>query len=242
MLQEKHALGRAIGWLAVALLLAGCGSGGVATDPTPVLLSVSFEQSRAGAEFGFADYPAGEEAFYELDAGWETVPNVGGGGFYLNGNNHSDDLFMFLRVPLAGLTPGQTYRASFEVELATNAGQGCVGIGGAPGESVTIKAGLTAFPPQSQANGDGVMQMNLDKGNQTQSGADAIAIGNFAGTQSGCSGNNPYERKMLAVDASAIVATADASGRLWLMLGTDSGFEGVTRVYFTRADVALSPL
>ncbi len=235
----------AMRWACLAVLglaLTGCGSGGVAADAAPVQLSVDFQQNQAGAVTGFADYPAGEEAFYELDSGWESVPDVNSrNGVYLNGSNHSDDLFMFLAVPLDGLQPGVRYRADFSVEFATNAGQGCVGIGGAPGESVTIKAGVVPFKPQSLADGDGWLQMNLDKGNQSQGGADALALGNFAGTQSGCDGNNPYALKTLSSMASAIKVTADASGGAWLLAGTDSGFEGVTRVYFTRIDLVLTP-
>lgn len=227
---------------ALGLTLTGCGSGGIAADAAPVRLAVDFQQNQAGAVSGFADYPAGEEAFYELDSGWESVPDVGSrNGVYLNGSNHSDDLFMFLAVPLGGLKPDVRYRADFSVEFATNAGQGCVGIGGAPGESVTIKAGVATFKPQSQANGDGWLEMNLDKGNQSQGGADALALGHFAGTQNGCDGNNPYALKTLASLASAIKVTADADGSAWLLVGTDSGFEGVTRVYFTHIDLVFTP-
>lgn len=230
------------GLAALALALTGCGSGGVAADAIPVQLSVDFQRGLGGAESGFADYPAGEEAFYELDSGWEPVPDVGSrNGVYLNGNNHSDDLFMFLAVPLDGLQPGVRYRVDFSVEFATNAGQGCVGIGGAPGESVTVKAGATMFKPQSQTDGDGWLRMNLDKGNQSQGGEDALALGNFAGTQSGCDGNNPYALKTLSSAASAIKVTADAGGGIWLLVGTDSGYEGVTRVYFTQVDLVFTP-
>jgi hypothetical protein len=33
---------------------------------------------------------------------------------------------------------------------------------------------------------------------------------------------------------------ADAQGRLWLFLGTDSGFEGKTRIYLQHVTVQLS--
>jgi hypothetical protein len=36
-----------------------------------------------------------------------------------------------------------------------------------------------------------------------------------------------------------IHATADPDGRLWLMVGTDSGYEGLTRLYYTGIRVTL---
>jgi hypothetical protein len=38
------------------------------------------------------------------------------------------------------------------------------------------------------------------------------------------------------------LATANSLGELWLLVGTDSGFEGTTAVYFQRIDVELIPL
>jgi hypothetical protein len=35
-------------------------------------------------------------------------------------------------------------------------------------------------------------------------------------------------------------ASTDADGNLWLIAGTDSGFEGLTTVYFTQIDVTLT--
>ncbi len=60
---------------------------------------------------------------------------------FLGGDNRSDDLFMFYKAHVGGLLPGASYFVRFEVEVATNVPMGCVGIGGAPGESVWVKAG-----------------------------------------------------------------------------------------------------
>jgi hypothetical protein len=37
-------------------------------------------------------------------------------------------------------------------------------------------------------------------------------------------------------------ARADARGNLWLLVGTDSGFEGRTALYFQRIDVKVIPV
>lgn len=233
-------------WLARGLLLACAGmtacSGGTTPVVEPVQWVVDFQDGPQAAGTGFADYPAGEEGFYELDAGWETIPDGDGrSGIYLNGNNHSDDLFMFWQVPVTGLASGARYAVSFAIELATNAGEGCVGIGGAPGESVYLKAGLTTVEPQAIDPGDGFLQMNVDKGQQSNSGADAVVVGNLAGRQTTCSGNNPYETKQVATD-EVFTFAAGPEGEAWLLVGTDSGFEGTTRVYYSRVVLQLSPV
>lgn len=92
----------------------------------------------------FTDYPVGEEQFYELAWGWENLPLVIDGkfdkGLYLSGNNHSDDLFMFVKYPITGLKPMTTYIIHFaSVIIESNAPAGRVGIGGAPGESIFLK-------------------------------------------------------------------------------------------------------
>lgn len=235
-------VGKWMNWalVLVSAALAAC-SGGTSLVVDPVQVVVDFQNGPQSSVTGFADYPSGEEGFYALDAGWEPVPDVDGrSGIYLNGNNHSDDLFMFWQVPVTGLQAGGRYRVSFDIDLATNAGQGCVGIGGAPGESVYLKAGLTTVEPQAVDPGDGFLQMNVDKGVQANSGVDAVVVGDLAGQQTTCSGNNPYELKSLRTEA-VFTFQAGSAGAAWLLVGTDSGFEGTTRVYFTRVAVQLDP-
>jgi hypothetical protein len=73
-----------------------------------------------------------------LPAGVEPTGN----GYYIAGNNHSDDLFMFLKRklgPADGVQPNTAYRLKFKIVFASNAPSGCLGIGGAPGEGVTHK-------------------------------------------------------------------------------------------------------
>ena len=68
---------------------------------------------------------------------------------FISGVNRSDDLFMFYKGQVGGLQGGTTYQVSFQVEFATIAPSGCIGVGGAPGENVYIKAGATT----ERANG-----------------------------------------------------------------------------------------
>ena len=54
---------------------------------------------------------------------------------------------MFFKGPVGGLSPGASYGVSVSVEVATDTPAGCVGVGGAPGESVWIKPGAIAVEP-----------------------------------------------------------------------------------------------
>lgn len=221
-------------------LLSACG--GLDTVAEPTARRFQF-QTEPGEEirFGFADYPPGQAENFDLEAGWESVPNqFGTNGIYLNGNNRSDDLFMFFTTRITGLASNARYTVTFSVQLYTREGEGCVGIGGAPGESVFVKVGLTRFRPEVLNDGSGQLRMNVDKGNQAESGSEAFVIGDLAGSRQNCS-RRSYEEKTLSSSPQTFNFTTDVDGDAWLMVGTDSGFEGETRVYYTEVLVDFQP-
>ena len=116
----------------------------------------------AGGDFGwaagFADFPSSADPnFYELQSGFRSRPaNLGGSGsIFISGNNHSDDLFMFIKKKVTGLAPGALYSVTFRVELASKYTVGSVGIGGSPSESVYLKAGASRFEPDRVIDGNG---------------------------------------------------------------------------------------
>ncbi|PCJ40785.1 MAG: hypothetical protein COA99_09220, partial [Moraxellaceae bacterium] len=137
---------------------------------------------------GFADYPEGEEEFYELSSEWKPlpIPLDSLNGIRLTGNNHSDDLFMYIKRELVGLKPNTKYQLSFRLQIATNASSGCIGVGGAPGESVVVKAGVTSYEPIANEFSQGFLRMNVDHGDFVTGGSDAIVVGNLANTQTDC--------------------------------------------------------
>lgn len=215
------------------LALAAC-SGGGDDEPGGIAAAFDFGQGQQGWVAGFADYPDGQEGFYELTADYRALPPelaARGSALFISGNNHSDDLFMFYKRRVTGLVPGRSYRVGFEVEIATSAQSDCVGIGGAPGEGVTLKAGVSAIEPLAVDDGTGTLRMNVDKGNQVTGGTAALALGHIANGQP-CGSAQSFVLKTLA--GESLDVTADASGAVWLLAGTDSGFEGTTGLYYTR--------
>lgn len=113
--------------------------------------SFDFSKSQDDWEGDFSDLPATDEdsTFYELKFAYTNLPSSLGSkkSIMLSGNNHSDDLFMFIKRKITGLIPNTRYTLVFEIELASDAPKGSVGVGGSPGESVYLKAGASEVEP-----------------------------------------------------------------------------------------------
>jgi hypothetical protein len=182
----------------------------------------------------------------ELEARIRPLPpelNVPGNGFFFRGRNHSDDLFMFMKKKLTaadGIRPLQSYRASFHVVLASNAGAECGGIGGAPGDSVYLKTGATGREPRVVLAEDQHYRMTVDIGNQSHGGRDASVAGNISTPSTDCRGDSPF-MTIERVHVHPFSVTANQFGELWLLIGTDSGFEGITSLYYQSVSVTLTP-
>jgi hypothetical protein len=225
--------------------LTGCGGGDDIIIVTPPVqhsksLFIDFNDADTSWKAGFADYPAGQETFYELASGYSTLPaalDTTKQGFKLTGNNHSDDLFMFVTKEFDGLRPNARYDVDFELTCGSNAKSGCMGVGGAPGEGVTIKAGATRTEPLAVNNGAGTYLMNIDKGNQAVGGSDAIVLGDFANGIDCASTDDSYAKKTLKSVKGSYTTFTSADGSLWILFGTDSGYEATTSIYLISAIV-----
>lgn len=198
----------------------------------------------AGWIGGFCDYPVDVSPLdWEMQAMPASLPpELGqGAGFMLQGHNHSDDMFMYVRRQFSAaeaVQAGTTYAVWIELDLATNAPAGAVGIGGAPGESVFVKVGASQTEPVPVADLDSYWRLIVDKGAQSEGGNAAAVIGNVA--KSSTDWNYAYELKTLNNYLQPLIVTASTDGTLWIFAGTDSGFEGLTRLYYVRINVRLS--
>jgi hypothetical protein len=161
--------------------------------------------------------------------------NTSDGALKQSGINRSDDLFMFIKKKISGLEPGRNYTVDLKVDFASNAADNMVGVGGAPGEGVTIKAGAVSIEPIKIANTiENYYRMNIDKSNQSQSGMDMKVIGNFAnGTDL-----NVYKIKQLST-STPLNVRANQQGEIWLVIGTDSGFENRTTIYYNSIQATI---
>jgi hypothetical protein len=161
---------------------------------------------------------------------------------YVRSPNPSDDVFMFIKKPVTardGLAADRLYRISFYLEFGSNAPSGCAGIGGAPGEAVTLKAGASTVEPVATLSGQNVM-LNIDKGNQDTGGRDASVTGHI-GNGLPCEPGGPAPWVLLKrTHEHPEPVRTDGSGTLWLVVGADSGFEGTTSLYFATIVVLLT--
>ncbi len=199
------------------------------------ILANNFTSGLEGWTGDFADYPMADESIYELEIEHSSLPTPldgSQGAIKQSGNNHSDDLFMFIKKKVTGLTPKTKYNIFFDIEFASNAADGSVGVGGSPGESVYIKAGAAVVEPEKRPGEDGFYRMNIDIGNQANRGHNMIVLGDFSNDTH----LNEYAIKKLANNIAFYVQT-DASGSLWVVIGVDSGFESTTTIYYNRIGV-----
>jgi hypothetical protein len=205
----------------------------------------SFEHGALGFVPLFVDLPTTGHGIYELDFRHEQLPAPLSGrrGLRLTGHNRSDDLAMFVVAPVGGLRADTLYRVELELELASNVPTGCFGIGGSPGDSVYIKLGASTEQPQAVEVDEGVdhwFRANVDIGNQSQAGEQTRVVGTLANTQP-CDdlAAARWELKTLSTQGQPLSVRTDDAGRFWLLAGSDSAFEGLTRFYLTALRVRL---
>jgi hypothetical protein len=204
-------------------------------------IDVNFDlnQDAEGWGGGFADLPVDyTQDSYQLDYGYADSP-LGGKALMISSMNRSDDIFMYIKKQLTsddGLSANTTYLVTIEVKFASNAPAGAVGIGGPPGEAVYVKVGASKIEPVP-VDKDGFYELSVDKGQQSAGGYDAVVVGNVAKVVN--DDFETYEIKTLDNADNALEVTTDADGNMWIFVGTDSGFEGLTTLYYTEVSVTL---
>lgn len=216
------------------LLLNGCE---LDTGTSPAHY-YDFRQGNQQWQAGFSDYPTDNATTYELESGIRNLPTgYTGQGFYLKGMNRSDDLFMYIKRKITGLEPATRYQLSVSVRFLTDAASDCMGVGGAPGESVYLKFGYASQEPQQSG-----YYLNVDKGNQSQDGSNARVIGNIASGEISCDSDKFASKIVSGSGNTPLQFTSNADGSIWVFLGTDSGFEGLTRLYYRELELRFTPL
>jgi hypothetical protein len=180
----------------------------------------------------FADYPPADSILYQLEYTRTTLPaplNTSKYALKIAGTNRSDDLFMFIKRKITGLIPNTTYQLQVQVNFASKAPTNAIGVGGPPGEGVRMKAGATKTEPNKIIIGS-YYRMNIDKGNQSIPGANMDTIGHV--------GVSDTTTKFTLINrnntARLFTITTNSNGEVWVCIGTDSGFEGRTTLYYNQ--------
>jgi hypothetical protein len=207
------------------------------TPKAPIEVSFRFDKDKAGWDGGFVDLPVDyDKSAYELEFSYKDIPmtNKTDKGLFLRGQNRSDDLFMFITKKLneeTGLKPNASYKAELSFDLATNVASGMMGIGGSPGTGVIVKAGIVNTEPkilEGDHNSSKFYLLNIDIGNQTEPGKDLTVLGNVEKVDSE---DESYQYKSFR---HSFDITTNENGECFVVIGTDSGFEGLTQLYYTN--------
>lgn len=223
--------------------LCGC----MPTSTETITVTSDFANGPLGWVAGVSDYSVDQEEIIEFEAGIRPLPaEISGSasGFFVSSRNRSDDLFVYLKRRIGTteqLEPNTTYRLSFTVTIASNAPSGCAGVGGAPGEGLYVKVGgSTTEPVTLPPDAEGYYALSVDKGNQSSGGPAGTVIGDIAnGDECNDPTNAPY-KTIVRSGAHTTSVTTDANGDLWLLVGTDSAFEGLTQIYYQRIVAVLT--
>jgi hypothetical protein len=228
-------MNKLLGIIITSILLTGCKK-----DEGDLIFDYSFGTDSEGWIMGYSDYPANLSPddslnLYEMSFGHSPLPeNIipPQSGIRIRGHNRSDDLFMFIKKKITGLPAGTDYSITFRIELASNVPTNAVGIGGPPGEAVTIKAGAVSFEPQNIIDDGGWYRLNIDKGNQSAGGDDVTILGNV-----GVADNTTEYTLITRRSQSSLQAKTNNNGDIWVIIGTDSGFEGLTELYYSSVSI-----
>ncbi|TPX69594.1 hypothetical protein SpCBS45565_g02313 [Spizellomyces sp. 'palustris'] len=167
-------------------------------------------------------------------------------GYFVEGNNNSDDLFMGLMREVTGLAPNQHYKMDWNINMTSPFGDDCFGVGGSPGGSNYVKiGGATAKPVVVQtrtASGDfWTFAAPFDHGHQADDGKDMSTVSNISVPGQACEGTS-FGPVPTIRDLRNKPVKTDAKGSLWAVVGIDSGFEGVTGVYWQQIGIELIPV
>jgi hypothetical protein len=217
----------------------------IRNTPEELVLRFDFNDGSNGWLPGFTDYGL-ETGDLQRIAEVRRLPaevDSSRSGYFLQSMNRSDDVFMFLKRPLTadmGVQPDMLYNVTVDVEFLSNEPEGCVGVGGAPAEAVTLKAGVMAVEPVPLLVGSYV-DLNVDKGQQVTGGRDAGVVGHIGNGRSCEDSGRPYVFLHRVYHQPEHV-TSRPDGSLWVMVGTDSGYEGLTQLYYYSIQVTLRPL
>lgn len=238
---------------AILALLAACGGNDddpvdTPTGATPTAgarqFTTDFKQGMDGWVAGTSDYTT-DTAPTEVVAEQRSTAALGLGlatdskALFLSAHNNSDDAFMYVRKQLTGLVANTSYTVTYSVNLLSNAPSGCMGVGGAPGESVWVVAGAAPTEPKAVTE-NGTTKFSVDKGNQAGAGTTSVILGTLANGQP-CIQNPPYAAKLYNYVTGPTVK-ADGEGKLWIYIGIDSGFEATTGVYLQSVTTYFTPV
>lgn len=217
---------------AVIVLFVVLSCGNNLDQPDPVEFFFGFEEGTEGWEGGYAGYRTNEEKFTEFQFEYDTVPGQKKGALKLSAQNSSNGLFMFIKRKITGLEPEKVYFLTFDIEFAAAVSVKDAGDDETNEGRFVMKAGATGSEPLKQRDENSVYNLNISKGSNEKSGDDMMIVAEFSYE----TGDGEYKLQTVTNESPFGVET-DENGNLWLIIGTDSPFEGSTTVFYNNLKI-----
>jgi len=197
-----------------------------------------FETTTDGWSAGFAEYSEEQDStLFEFNSRLAALPaplDTTKKAIRMQSHNRSDDVFMYLKKKVSGLNPNHTYKVTYEIDLGTNYPKGSVGAGGSPAEAVYLKAGASPNEPVRKLV-NGFYEVTINKGQQANGGTEMPVLGNVSNGLD----STAYKVVKRSNTEAPVSVKPNANGEIWLCVGTDSGFEGLTVLYYDRIKVTI---
>jgi hypothetical protein len=232
----KPTLFQAVALASSLFFISACNTPDDMVLPSDLPYESYFQTGTDGWTGEIVDYGTAQDSLMQFKFGRSRLPaplDTTRQSLMLTSMNRSDDAFMYVTRKLSGLLPNTDYSLVFDIELASKYPTNSIGIGGSPGGSVYLKAGAVSFEPKKVLK-DGFYELaNVDKSNQAQGGKDVALLGNI-----GTSNDSAGYQLITRTNANAPISVrTNVNGELWLIVGTDSGFEGLTTLYYSKINV-----
>jgi hypothetical protein len=225
--------GPAAGVLGALAILFACGWAG-ATSGAGGMVAQAWTGEDPGWTPGFAEHPPGVDRDWRFMAGLREVPlplESATRALFSAADNPGGGLVMYWKRPVTGLEPGARYEASIAVTFASDAPGGCATAAGAPGDDVSLLAGVAPVEPAAVQDADGWVRASFP----------AVAeLGAIATGQEACH-ERRFERRTLGTGAPLRLRAAD-DGTAWLVVGSASQYRGRTLLYVERVALRLRRL
>jgi hypothetical protein len=220
----------------ILLCLASCTKSDKPTDYREY--SYNFNLGFQGWDSLFSDYPKGEESFYELEFAYSRLPeplDTTIKAIKISGNNHSDDLLSFITTRITQLIPEAIYDVTFDITLASNVATNSMGVGGSP--DLAIGVGGLDYEPAKLPDAANWYRTNFISLLQSGESNDVMQVIGTIGVQDTTTVYTLINRNNTG---NPLKLKTNEYGELWLLIGTDSGYEGTTTLYYRSITIKLN--
>lgn len=180
----------------------------------------------------FSDYPLGAEEQYELEFAYTRLPeplDTNLTAVKLAAVNPGRDLLSCMYVPVTGLIPNASYKVTFNLWIASNI------VTGEPSD-ISIGAGALDTIPVNILDASDIYRPSFDVDLQYGFSNDNMKVLGTLGATDTTTVYTPIGRNNYS---QPMYFKTNNEGKLYLVVGYDSGYEGEIAIYFKSVFVTL---